>query len=88
MASCKALQPCSFCKLQSAPASMSVSVAAVSPNLTAKWRGVSRLGTSRRSMMVEIASALASSAIEADSVRILDGSMSRGRPAIILVRAA
>lgn len=50
-------------------------MAAVSPSLTAKWRGVSRFGTSRRSMTVEIASAMASSAMEADSVRILDGSL-------------
>jgi hypothetical protein len=47
-ASCSVLYPSSFCRLQSAPAAMSISVAATSPRCTARWSGVSRRGPPRR----------------------------------------
>ncbi|KAM2703898.1 hypothetical protein EV2_005434 [Malus domestica] len=59
-ASCRGFQPAEFWRDTSAPAEARILADAASFSRTARWRGVSRKGTSRRSSTDEIRSAVRS----------------------------
>lgn len=59
-ASCRGFQPAEFWRDTSAPAEASILAETASFSRTARWRGVSLWGTSRRSSTAEIWSAVRS----------------------------